>query len=344
MALTEIYVDPSIAADSGAGTVGDPYGDLEYAIEQETFDTTNGTRVNIKAGTDEVLAAQLATALADTSVSVAWAPSGTAPLIFQGYTTAAGDGGKGGISGGGAVPIISSTTLDHIKFIDLHLHNCGANYIVSLDDGCAIMRCELDNATGNRAIDLDLDSNVIGNYIHNVGDFGIVVTSGVVEQNILKNGTNKFSWAIRGDGADATVIRRNIISIDGTSSGIDADNKTWIDQNSIYSAAGTGTGIDLATAGNVKSVRNNLVEGFSGTGGVGIDAGDTGIKLEVYGGNAVYDCETEYVAPDRNFLALGDNETLTASPFTDAANDDFSPVDTGNVKEGSLPAAFHTIS
>ena len=50
MAITEVYVDPSIAADSGAGTVGDPYGDLEYAIEQTTFDTTNGTRVNIKIG------------------------------------------------------------------------------------------------------------------------------------------------------------------------------------------------------------------------------------------------------------------------------------------------------
>ena len=55
MALTEIYVDPSIAADSGTGTIGDPFGDLEYAIEQTTFDTTNGTRLNVKAGTDDFL-------------------------------------------------------------------------------------------------------------------------------------------------------------------------------------------------------------------------------------------------------------------------------------------------
>ena len=46
MAFSEVYVDPSIAADSGTGTIGDPFGDLEYAIEQSTFDTTNGTRVN----------------------------------------------------------------------------------------------------------------------------------------------------------------------------------------------------------------------------------------------------------------------------------------------------------
>ena len=44
MAITEVYVDPSIAGDSGVGTIGDPYGDLEYAIEQETFDTKKCTR------------------------------------------------------------------------------------------------------------------------------------------------------------------------------------------------------------------------------------------------------------------------------------------------------------
>ena len=99
MAITEIYVDPSINADSGTGAIGTPYGDLEWAIEQATFDTTNGTRINIKAGTAEILAASLDTALNSASPSAAWVPTPTAQLIFQGYTTAAGDGGKGDIDG-----------------------------------------------------------------------------------------------------------------------------------------------------------------------------------------------------------------------------------------------------
>ena len=37
-------------------------------------------------------------------------------------------------------------------------------------------------------------------------------------------------------------------------------------------------------------------------------------------------------------------ETLTASPFTNAAGDDFSPVDEGAVKEGSLPQTWHSAS
>jgi len=63
----------SIVSDSG------PFGDLEWAIEQTTFDLAEGTRVNIKNGTDEILAAKLETALADTGTSIAWAPAPTSP-------------------------------------------------------------------------------------------------------------------------------------------------------------------------------------------------------------------------------------------------------------------------
>lgn len=77
MALTEVYVDPSIAGDSGAGTVGDPYGDLEYALEQVTRDATNGDRFNIKAGTDEILEFAL-----DVIVDYG-TPTRIAPLFFS---------------------------------------------------------------------------------------------------------------------------------------------------------------------------------------------------------------------------------------------------------------------
>ena len=64
-----------------------------------------------------------------------------------------------------------------------------------------------------------------------------------------------------------------------------------------------------------------------------------------YAGNAVYDCENEYAESTLAafFGAIGtDNETLTESPFKDAANNDFSPTDKGNIKEGSLPAEIGT--
>ena len=333
MALTEIYVNPAIAADSGTGTIGDPFGDLEYAIEQTTFDTTNGTRVNIQAGTDEVLAAQLATAMADTGTTVAWAPSASAPCVFQGYTSAAGDGGIGGISGGGSVPVIDGSAFDYVVFRDLHLHNCGTGDIIDIDNNCSVINCELDNADGY-AIRLDTSSIVIGCYIHNMGNRGIDVASGFIGYNYISNvGIKTMNVAI--DPGGAATIYRNIIDIDGATDGIDSFTGCVVTHNSIYSNGGTGSGITCVNSAAQCVIDNNVIEGFSGSGGVGIDFG-TGALVNSYRGNAVYNCATAYDATVTTHIE-GSNETLSASPFTDAANGDFSPVDTGSVSEGSLP-------
>lgn len=344
MAFTEIYVDPSIAGDSGAGTSADPYGDLEYAIEQETFDLTNGTRVNIKAGTAEVLAAELDAALADTGTSIAWVPTETAPLIFQGYTTAAADGGKGAISGGGAVEIIS-TTKDYITFKDLVLSNTGAATVVLMDDFCSVINCEIHTSTGSG---LDLDSNcfAIGNYVHVTGatnKYGIKCDSGAwVEGNYIVMGTDMSHGIYL--GALGGVAYRNIITLTGTASsikyGISIIAGSAI-QNSIYSSgAHLGAGISIPTNDRTNQVRNNLIEGFSGTGGRALATG-TQTSLGIFGGNAEFNCNIGFEAPSEYILHdYGDNETLTASPFTSASTLDFSPVDTGNVKEGALPQDF----
>lgn len=337
MAFTEIYVDPSIAADSGAGTIGDPFGDLEYAIEQTTFDTTNGTRVNIKTGTDEVLAANLATALANTTTTPAWVPTAAAPCIFQGYTSAAGDGGIGGISGGGSVSVLLSATLDYISLIDLHLHNTGANTIIDLDNNCSVIGCELDNAT-TFGLRLDLDCVAMNNYIHNVGGTGLELGGGVIAFNRIENGTTSVTHAINAVTGDV-LIYRNIIKISGTSNGILAGTNSWVMSNSVFSDGGTGYGIAPNAANRyLMAVMNNVVEGFSGTGGIGFDMGTlSGTVIVHYSGNSAYDNATEFVAPNRAIYSSG-NETLSATPFTDAVNGDFAPVDTGSIKEGVVPA------
>lgn len=341
MAITEIYVDPSIAADSGLGTLVSPYGDLEYAIEQETFDTTNGTRINIKAGTDEILAAALQTALADTSVSIAWVPTEAAPLVFQGYTSAAGDGGIGGISGGGSVGVMTDAVLDYVNFIDLHLHNCGAANVLDLDNYCSVIRCEVDNTTGS-GISVDSLCLVSQCYVHNTNGSAIAIVTGMANYNRVENGTNKFSTAISSSNA---FVERNIIKIDGSTSGILLIADTGgINHNSVWSDGGTGFGIRLNPSTITISVMNNLVEGFSGTSGLGYDMDGAAVGIKVYGGNSAYNNETNYTAPSNHVVqqlgGASSNETLTASPFKDAANGDFSPVDTGSVREGALPQVF----
>lgn len=342
MALSEIYVDPSIGADSGAGTIGDPYGDLEYAIEQTTFDTTNGTRVNVRAGTDEVLASNLEDALADTTTTVAWVPSRTAPLVIQGYTSAAGDGGIGGISGGGSVAVFADGTIDYLVLADMHCHNVGANSVLNLDNWCSVMRCEVNNSTGGSGIEVDNQCVVTDCYIHNVTASGITsAVGGFFSHNYISD-CDVRAILVQVDGA----AYRNIISTSGSQDGIMLNgNGGCIVQNSIYSAGGTGQGIVATTASTMGgAIMNNLVEGFSGSGGIGIQIGSGTTSLQFYAGNSVYNCATAYsvttIGGEIGAISGGSNETLSASPFTSAGTGNFSPVDTGSVKEGVIPATI----
>lgn len=340
MAITELYVDPSIAADSGAGTVGDPYGDLEYALEETDWDSTNGIRVSIKAGTDEVLAAELSVAMASTvsaSKSIAWSPSQTAPLVFQGYTTAAGDRGVGGISGGGSVAIYTSTTLDFISFVDLHLHNTGANIILTVDDHIRVINCELDNSTAGGIL-LGEKGLILRNYFHNIGGIGVDSVQSettFVAFNYFENGTNDFSACI---DLIFGIIFRNIIKVDTASTGIRIGTSTVCIGNSLYGAGSSGSGIIVTVADTAAIVLNNIISGFT----TGLHMGGTNAGLMFDGGNAFYNnTQDELAAITVDPISLQANESLIADPFTDAANGDFSPVDTGSVKEGAYPQTFY---
>lgn len=334
-APNEYYVDPSIAAASGAGTIGDPWGDLQHALDNITRDSSDGDRVNVKAGTDEILSAAI-------DLATYGSPSQFGPLIIQGYTSVAGDGGVGGVSGNGSVAIVSSAP-NGVALIDMHLHNCGSAAALTLGNDIYIFRCEVDNTSG-LGITISGAAIVRGNNIHNIGGVGLDINGpGIYEDNYFANGTNDFSACIDANGEfEPVIISRNIMSIDGASDGIvnAPDGLGTIKNNSILSAGGTGTGIQVNTSSELGlEVINNLVEGFSGTGGIGIDYTN---HLVLLGANAVYNCATAYDGTASVSLDLGDNETLGASPFAKSGADTFAnrltyfaPVDTGNVFGGA---------
>lgn len=344
MSGKELYVDPSIAANSGTGTIGDPYGDLEYCIVQETFVTTGGgTRINIKTGTDEILVADLATAMADTSVSPAWAPSQNAQCRIEGYASVAGDlrgtTTLAGISGGGAVGIFNSATLDSIVLQNLHLHNCGAANIIDLDQNVTLDTCELNNTSGGGVI--VAGPYMTNCYLHDIGGIGYQSYSAaaVAQYCRFENGTKTFSTALSCAGGGHA--HRNIIKVSGASHGLLCGNGNKVTNNSIWSDGGTGDGISWSTAFDLREVLNNVVAGFSGAGGHGItpqNQGATFSTCRLWGGNSVYDCETPFDYGSLYiYVDLEGDETLTSDPFTDASNGDFSPLDTGSVKEGGVP-------
>jgi len=82
-----------------------------------------------------------------------------------------------------------------------------------------------------------------------------------------------------------------------------------------------------------------VIEGWSGAGGDGIE---TTAESSPIGANAVFNCTNPYtlIATKLNY-AIAPNDTLGATPFTDAANDDFSIKDSQTgVTEDAYPSTF----
>lgn len=341
MSISHIYVKPSIAADSGAGTIGDPFGDTEYAIRQTTFDTINGTQVNVNDAAPEVLAAGLEVAMADVSVTPAWTPGRLAPCKIAGYTAVANDGGVA-VFDCNLNKFIGNAALDYTSLIDLEIHDTGVNSSITLDNWCNIIRVRLhDTATG---IVVGDDSQIIGCHIYDYGNWAIKTENeGMAAFNIVDSVTgNRTATAGIDLGNTGSMARRNIIRVDGATDGIIMPMSSRCVSNQIYSAAGSGSGIKASTANrDLLMVMNNIIAGFSGVGGVGFDFSAAGTRIDVYTGNSAYNNETDYAGdPLTIFTGYGTNEVLTAPPFTDPDNMNFAPVDTGAIKEGSTPNVF----
>ena len=335
MALTEVYVDPSINADSGTGTIGDPYGDLQYAVNVQTPDSTNGDRFNIKAGTSEVLTGALSLAAYRT-------PTISAPVVFQGYTSAQGDGGIGDIDGNSG-KVFDSTANDYVHWKDLKLHNGGTNdFLVQVDNYCVFENVEFSNITGS-LVDCDIGNHFINCRFTDASVYGANIGSqSQFFHCVFENGTKEFTEAVRPVGTGIWV-HHCVFILSGASDGIrtNSANDLFVG-NSIWSDGGTDVGIQFNGSDRVGHVvLNNIVEGFSGTGGVGIEALSDD-NLVLYGHNACYNNATNFSITSDTVFDLGNNETLLASPFTDAANGDLS-VDT-TVKATAYPSTFKDIS
>ena len=341
MALSETYVDPSIAANSGTGTIGDPYGDLQYALDTMTRDGTEGDRVNVKAGTDEVLSSAI-------DLTTYGAPAFSAPLILSGYTSIAGDGGKGGIDCGGSD--FKQTQQQAFSIRDLVIHNVSntATCAIRLYRGL-IFRCEFHD------IDTDAihyhESKVVGCHIHDVSGIGCKalasLTSRLAGCYFKNDGTKDMTYCVSNGGLTSLhnlVITDNVMSIDGSTGGILAYYGNIITGNSILSSAGTASGIESSRGVSQGWIYNNLIEGFSGAGGIGLEL-DTSGHHELYaivGANSFYNNTTD-VSFGGEGAHYEDNESLSSSPFAKSGSDTyalrstyFEPQDVAEVLTGLL--------
>lgn len=314
MALTEVYVDPSIAADSGTGTsTGDPYGDLQYALNQETV---GSKRFNIKAGpTAESLTGAL-------DMTTFGASGFGTPTVFQGYTSQAGDGGVGSIDCNGNACITNNG--NGIYWADMEIFDGPTSgYTLEVAQYSTIFNVYIHGASGGG---LDLSIVNTAAYFCRIEDMGGVGVLMAQPDTVLlgcyiaDGATNQFTTAVEATGSSpGRNISNNIIVVSGSANGINLQS-TWrgiIVGNTVLNTSGdttaTGYGIRCGLSyGMMHFCFNNYVEGFAGTGGKGIWFDSASDQVMFYGGNLVADCATAYQV-DGGALDVGGNETSAST-------------------------------
>jgi hypothetical protein len=340
--VAEIYVDPSINANSGSGSIGDPYGDLQHALDSVTRDSTNGDRFNIKAGAAEVLAASL-------TLSTYGTPTAAAPLTFQGYTSAAGDGGIGEISGGGAYSIFSRTSSGcPVYFQDLKLGNCGSSTIIDNYDTAGVnsqtrlINCELYGTTNNRGVRTGSSTTVIGCHFHTMtGQYALeCLPGGGWVGNYVVLGCH-FNAAVTSQAISFTAHNGMVkgclirLSVAGAKA-LTAPAQTshaFIGNTVLNTAAGTTTLIPPLT----KEVYNNLFVGASGTGGIGMTVSSIS---GAFGNNAFYNCTTNVSGTPGPVSRFAADVALGSDPFVDAAGGNFAIDPASDASEAAWPGVW----
>jgi hypothetical protein len=320
MALTDYYVDPSIAANSGSGTIGDPYGDLQYALDSITRNTTDGDRINIKSGTAEVLTGSLSFATYGT-------PSILAGLVLQGYASAQGDGGIAEIDGNGNNVSANS----NVSYVDLKIHNGAATGDLIRVSGAVAVNCEVYDAYVG--IDAGSYSSIVNCYIHNCDHYGMELTgssTGAIASNCYVRSRSTDSRGAMTTGIQLvgrpTFAERCIVSCDSTTDGIYCtQDGTSAINCSIISDGGTGNGIVFNSSAIGSGCSNSLIEGFSGVGGAGIHWVDStpGEAKGIVAYNTIFNCTTALSGDNDVVMYKSNNTTVGSSPFKKSGADTF---------------------
>ncbi len=338
MAPTNYYVDPALNSNSGTGTLGDPFGDLQYALNTVTRDATNGDQFNIKAGTSEVLGASLSLSTYGTSTA-------TAPLILRGYTSAANDGGTGVIDCGGYT--MWASVYNYIILADLECHTFGNNNGISLGVQITAYRCYLHKGASAPLSKIGFITSgvafVVGCRFGDYGSGGVLanIAGGLIYGCYAALGTSARGLQIADRGG---AIINNVIVAGATTAYGAVNNGTGLVSiigNSIYNtAAGTAAGIQAGSSSSRPAgvILNNIIAGWSGTGGCAIEAS---ADIQLNGFNAFYNNTATYEKQD-TFIDLSANDTaLGALPWVNAGSGDFDINGTvTGVTEAGYPTAF----
>lgn len=333
MAYTEYYVDPGGGNDTtGDGTIGTPWKTVQHALDTITRNATDGDRINVKAGTADTLGAAL-------SLATYGAPVGASPLIIQGYTSAAGDGGIGEINGAGSYAIISTTGC--IRFADMKLGNCGSAVILTMGELSEIWNCEVHTTSGIAVIP-GMTMRIVGNWFHDCTGTLVIDNNGsqIIAHNYFDVGATTSIIELGSGGM--SILFANIIYLSGADTSVNGVHLTahgqFVAHNVIVSSnANTGRGI-YGQYG-FAFLENNIIQGWSGAGGDAIQTDTVStLAANAYYNNTAH--ETDGASAKWRYMPKA-STALAATPFVDVSNGDFDINGTViGITEAAYPTAY----
>lgn len=333
MAINHVYVDPVAGADSGDGSIGDPWETVQHAVDTIT-DGGAGNQINVKDSGPDVLVSNI--------IWTSYSPTNAAnnPLLIRGYTSAADDGGVGEIDGDNAVANLFSTSSfpTFVRFIDMNLHNTTGR-VLSLPADNDVLRCEISNGGSVETIFTGTRCRIVGSNIHSgtSGAFGINTNSAdclVLFSRI----EGHDDWAIRAVADRIACLFNLIHDVESRGIQVGSDNHLVYGNTFVGNQSAGDFGINVGAVSQGSIILSNIIKDFgSGSGGaVQIVAGGDCLIL---GHNLMHGNASDTVAGKVVFgLDLTDQDVTTDPQFTDAAGDDYSVGP--NAKAAGYPATF----
>lgn len=332
MAVTEWHVTEAGNDSTGDGSIGTPWRTTVKAMGASGIVATgqggDGDRLNVGPGI-HVLTAELS-GIANGYMAT-FSPTNLKPFFFKGAAASSAI-----LDGDETFSIFNNSAKQHVHFTALTCRNTAANVITRVGHYSSLTNCIFHNsaAIGYHGTST---TGVYGSEFYDIGGTNACQSSSTGSYYHWSSGEKdpSSSWI---NGLTTT---RNIIQQEAgcsTSNPILATSQnSVIIANSIFAVASTGTGIFFNNY--ALAVYNNIIEGFSGVGGDGISASSDQSR-HLFCCNAVFNCTNPYlgnVTEADGWAYVNNNETLSVSPFVNAAGGNFAPVDTGNVWGGGWP-------
>lgn len=344
-APTDWYVDPVNGSNSNGGTsLVDAWLTFSYAAATVAASpSADGDRINLRNNAVHTLTAAVPLST--------YAPSISKPFIVRGFTDTIGDGGRAVIDGDGKTYGISNTgsVVNYTSWKDLKIQDvsvaAASGYVLRVGNS------EFDNVWFDDCAAGYIGATSVGLHFHNcaftnnpgAGE-GIVLpgTGTVIDRCFFAGNSKPCVYA----SAVNSVFVRNCIFNTNNQNGVE----TWgdcvlvvVDSCSFFDSTGTTrSGVSLHANTSHSTVRDCLFEGYSGTGGSGIDASNSGTRgrtLASIENNSFYNCASSVENLNDEIAIYTGNETLGASPFAksgsatdpDNAATYYAPQDTGSV-------------